>query len=170
MRQGLAARRTAAAVYWRPYIYCRRRPFEGGAVTWTPRKGLARNHGFCALYWQPVVFTMRTVTPYELEREAEYIFNKPSFLAVSQRLHCETPLRANLASSTLAVLFADVSEPRFLDSCHASETAYREVAEEIAQHVIPLVSSRGRRASLGELRRATFRTRLQSSLSDELQR
>ena len=31
MRQGLAARSTAAAVYWRPYIYCRRRPFEGGA-------------------------------------------------------------------------------------------------------------------------------------------
>lgn len=154
-------------------------------------EGLARNHGFRSLFiWQPAVFTKRSLTPYEREREAEYLFIKPFFLAVSERVRRDNALRANSAFSTLTDLFANVPEPRFLDFCHASETANREIAERIAERVTPLVSSRGRRAFLsdsdrrnkaavgylkamarpgGEPSHAAIRTRRQS-LFDELQR
>jgi hypothetical protein len=109
---------------------------------------------------------------------------------VSERVHRDNALRAKPAFSPLTDLFADVPEPRFLDFCHASETANREIAERITELVTPLVSSRGGRAFLGdfdrrnkaaaasraamarpdgELSQATFRTRWQS-LFEELPR
>lgn len=104
-------------------------------------------------------------------------------LAVSERVHRDNDLWSNSAFSPLTDLLADVLEPRFLDVCHASETANREIPKRIAEHVNPLVSSRGRRAGLtdshrgkkaaagtfgaeprpvSELSQATFRARWQA--------
>jgi hypothetical protein len=137
-------------------------------------------------FWQPAVFTKRTLTSYEREREAEFPFVKPFFLAVSERVCRDSALRANPSFSPLTHLFGDVPEPRFLDFAHASDTAKRE----IAKHVTPLMSSRSRRAFLSdsdrwnkaaaaglaamarpddEFSHATFRTRW-PSLFDEPQR
>jgi hypothetical protein len=93
-------------------------------------------------------------------------------------------LRRHLAMNRLSNV--DIYE----DFCHATETANREVAKRIAEHVILLVSSRGRRAFLSDSNRrntaavvsleamartdaglshATFRARRQS-LFDKFQR
>jgi len=106
------------------------------------------------------------------------------FLAVGELVRRDNAQRAKPAFSPLTDLFADVPELRFLDFCHTSETANREIAE----LVTPLVSSRGTRAFLsdsrnkaaaasltamarpdGELSRATLRTGWQS-LFEELRR
>ncbi|HEV7517860.1 MAG TPA: SGNH/GDSL hydrolase family protein [Thermoanaerobaculia bacterium] len=96
--------------------------------------------GFQSLfYWQPLVLQKRHLTPYE--RRMGIGGSAGDFFA---RVYREAPLYRPLARDPrfhdISSLFAETTEPRFLDRFHLGEEGNREVAERMLQDLTPLVA------------------------------
>jgi len=101
----------------------------------------SRSLGFHTLfYWQPTIFGKRMLSSYErAEREKQQAvegFFHETCRAVEKR---RREIGADAILNDLSGIFADVSTPVYIDSCHLSEYGNSLVARRMAKDILPLV-------------------------------
>jgi lysophospholipase L1-like esterase len=103
---------------------------------------LADKYGFhLVAYWQPTILDKKRQTPYEAKIRAALSANLADcFDQTYQSMRREARTDSTLpAVNDISNIFADVSEPIFIDSWHLGERGNQMVAERIAQNLSKLL-------------------------------
>lgn len=94
-------------------------------------------------YWQPAVYDKPHQTAYEeTQVRAEPRFG-PFYAEVVGNMKTSTTLTRDARFHDLSSIFANETQPLFIDNCHFSETGSEMVARKIAQDLIPIIAKRG---------------------------
>jgi len=100
-------------------------------------EAIGRSRGFRSLfYWQPDVFTKATAVPVEQEEAARYAWAEPMFRDVHTAISASNTLRSNRAFRDLSGIFGESRNLVFIDYCHTTESANRQIAGVIVEDVI----------------------------------
>jgi lysophospholipase L1-like esterase len=100
-------------------------------------ESLGRSFGFRALfYWQPVVFTKAVLSTVEREEAMRYAWTEQAFREVHQKIRASSELSAGSSFRNLSAIFDDVKNLVFIDFCHTTEAANRQIAAAMADGVI----------------------------------
>jgi len=106
-------------------------------------ESLARHYSFKSLfYWQPTIFSKTHLTPYE-QKEKDKGGELEPLIALTCDMLAQQDLTQNgqISFRNASALFADVSEPVFLDWNHIGEAGNDRVAEIIAADILAEVRS-----------------------------
>jgi lysophospholipase L1-like esterase len=105
-------------------------------------KALSEHYHFKYLfYWQPTIFQKVYLTEYERASQAKYLFIEQFF-----RRTYEVIRQSGLAGNPeylfhdLCPMFAEVTEPVFVDWCHLSESGNTTIAKKMASDVLGLIT------------------------------
>jgi hypothetical protein len=102
---------------------------------------LAQGYGFRHFFfWQPVIFTKPMLAPFEGEELAKYAWAESAFHAVYGRIRVTAVLKSDPAFHDLSDLFADQANLIFIDYCHTTEAANAEIAAQMADRMIAVLS------------------------------
>ena len=99
--------------------------------------GLARSYGFRTSYfWEPCLLQKPNRTRYEEDRTARLAFSRAWLPALYARVQRDWATRDPDEFTYLGELFANTTEPRFIDHFHTSELANQEIAAVIGRQLI----------------------------------
>jgi len=103
---------------------------------------LGRAFGFSTLfYWQPVIYFKEHISDFERkftgEEPMQTVYHQTYALARSEAGRLQ-PYRFH----DISAIFAQVSEPLYVDYCHVNETGNGLIARRMAQDVAPLLIQR----------------------------
>jgi lysophospholipase L1-like esterase len=102
-------------------------------------EALSRRYGFEALfYWQPTIFQKATLSKYE-HNQRKQVSDLGPFYRRADSLVRESGLAEKTGGSfhNLGLVFAEVSDPLFVDWCHLGETGNELIAKRMALDVAP---------------------------------
>ncbi len=106
-------------------------------------ESLARHYSFKSFfYWQPTIFSKTHLTPYEQKEKDKGREFQPLIASTCEMLaRCDLTQSGKISFRNASTVFADVSEPMFLDWNHIGETGNHRVAEIIAADILAEVQS-----------------------------
>ncbi len=95
-----------------------------------------------AFFWQPTPYTKRTVTAFEERlRSMAAPDLRALFAATYERARGEAAAANGLGLHDLSDVFDRVADPRFIDFFHLSEIGNAELADAMAERLLPLLTA-----------------------------